>query len=97
MLEHETARFAHCRIKPSLMVTPSGFLYDSRDAESYTLNATGMCIVRALLEQRHPDNLWHDLVEAFDVPESQARWDVVRFLADLKTLRLLEEYEETEA
>jgi len=89
MLENEVARFAESRLKPSLMLAASGFLYDARDAESYTLNATGSCIVRGLLEGKEPAELWRDLVEEFEVPEAQARWDVVRFLGDLKNMKLL--------
>ncbi len=89
MLENEVARFAESRLKPSLMLAASGFLYDARDAESYTLNPTGACIVRGLLDGKEPGELWRALVDAFEVPEAQARWDVVRFLGDLKNMKLL--------
>ena len=77
------------RLKPTLRLTAGGYLFDGATAESYTLNPTGLCIVRGLLQGHEPIHLWSDLVAAFDVPESRARRDVRRFLADLRGARLL--------
>jgi len=79
------------RLKPSLRLTPGGYLFDGATAESYTLNPTGLCIVRGMLEGREPVALWSDLVANFDVPEARARRDVRRFLSDLRAARLLVE------
>jgi hypothetical protein len=79
------------RIKPTLRLTAGGYLFDGATAESYTLNPTGLCIVRGLMEGHEPVHLWTDLVAAFDVPEARARRDVRRFLADLRGARLLVE------
>jgi len=79
------------RLKPTLRLTPGGYLFDGATAESYTLNATGLCIVRGMLEGRDPAGLWSNLVAAFSVPEARARRDVRRFLADLRAARLLVE------
>jgi hypothetical protein len=87
----ETIPLIRLRIKPTLRLTPGGYLFDGATAESYTLNPTGLCIVRGLMEGREPVHLWTDLVAAFDVPEARARRDVRRFLADLRAARLLVE------
>jgi hypothetical protein len=68
---------------------PSGFLYDMQAAESYTLNAAGLCVVRALAEQRDLGQIWRHIVDQFDVTEEQARRDAPRFLAELRSLGLL--------
>lgn len=79
------------RLKPTLHLTAGGYLLDGATAESYTLNPTGLYIVRGLMEGCEPVHLWTNLVAAFDVPEARARRDVRRFLADLRSARLLVE------
>ncbi len=85
----QTLPLVRLRLKPTLRLTPGGYLFDGATAESYTLNPTGLCIVRGLLEGREPVSLWSDLVAAFEVTEAKARRDVRRFLADLRAARLL--------
>jgi hypothetical protein len=79
------------RLKRTLRLTQGGYLFDGATAETYTLNPTGLCIVRGLIDGRDPVRLWSDLVSAFEVPEARARRDVRRFLADLRAARLLVE------
>jgi hypothetical protein len=79
------------RLKPTLRLTPGGYLFDGSNAETYTLNPTGKCIVQALLEGQEPARLWSDLVAVFEVPEQRARRDVRNFLAQLRMHRLLVE------
>ena len=79
------------RLKPTLRLTPAGYLFDGSNAETYTLNATGQCVVRALLAGKEPSRLWSEVVAAFDVPEQRARRDVRGFLAQLRLHRLLVE------
>jgi hypothetical protein len=83
------------RLKPTLRLTPGGYLFDGSNGETYTLNATGERIVQALLDGREPARLWSDLVATFDVKERRARRDVRNFLAHLRMYRLL--VEETRA
>lgn len=87
----ETIPLIRLRLKPTLRLTDGGYLFDGATAETYTLNPTGLCIVRGLMEGREPVRLWSDLVAAFEVPEARARRDVRRFLADLRGARLLVE------
>ncbi len=77
------------RLKPTLVLMPSGFLYDRRDAESYTLNPTAQCIVEALTEPRTIPEITTVLSERFDIDEQRAGRDAARFLAELRALGLL--------
>jgi hypothetical protein len=77
------------RLKPTLRLNHGGYLFDGATAETYTLNPTGDCIVRALLDGREPARLWCDLVAQFDVSEQRARRDVRGFLTQLRQWRLL--------
>jgi hypothetical protein len=79
------------RLKPTLRLTPGGYLFDGATAESYTLNPAGQCIVRSLLEGGEPARLWCELVAQFEVSEARARRDVRRFLSQLRQQRLLVE------
>lgn len=79
------------RLKPTLRLTPGGYLFDGATAETYTLNATGNCIVHAMLEGCEPVRLWCELVAKFEVSEPKARRDVRAFLTQLRQLRLLVE------
>src|ERR1700685_1044818 len=79
------------RLKPTLRLTSGGYLFDGSTAETYTLNSTGLCVVRGMIEGRDPIGLWSDLVAAFAVPEARARRGVRRFFAGLPAPRLLVE------
>lgn len=82
-------RFARARLLSTLELRPSGFLFDVRTAESYTVNPTGACLVKALQQGVAPGALWQKLVAAFEVGELEAQRDAIRFLEDLLHLGLL--------
>ena len=80
-------------LKPSLRLTPGGYLFDGATADTYTLNPTGQCVMGALLagESCESSRLAAKLMAAFDVSEHKARRDVREFLIQLRQLRLLVE------
>lgn len=82
-------RFSRARILPSLELRPSGFLYDARTAESFSVNATAACIVRALQRGEPPESLWRTLCADFEISEMEARHDVLRFLGELHQIGLV--------
>lgn len=82
-------RFSRARILPSLELRPSGFLYDARTAESFSVNATAACIVRALQRGEPPESLWRTLCADFEISEIEARRDVLRFLGELHQIGLI--------
>ena len=91
MTQPEVPAAVRYGLKPTLRLTPSGYLLDAATAESYTLNGTGQYIVRAIHEGCEFGALWTKLVAAFEVPELKARRDVRAFLRQLLQLRLLVE------
>ena len=100
MFRNLPSRYAKARLLPTLMLQPSGFLYNTRNAESYTLNPVAACLVAALQRGIEPDALWNELVYHFEVGEPQAHCDTLLFLRTLHQLGLLslpkEEEEEPE-
>ncbi len=83
------SRYAQARLLPTLSLRPSGFLYNSRNAESYSLNPVAATLVAALLRGVAVDELWRELPPRFDVSEPQAHCDTLRFLSALHHLGLL--------
>lgn len=77
------------RVKDLLTINESGFLLDATDGESFTLNRTGLAILRALLAGDDARRIGEKIAETFDVPEATARRDVDRFLAHLGSLGLV--------
>lgn len=89
MFRNLPSRYAKARLLPTLMLQPSGFLYNTRNAESYTLNPVAACLVAALQRGIEPDALWNELVYHFEVGEPQAHCDTLLFLRTLHQLGLL--------
>ncbi|HKA90544.1 MAG TPA: PqqD family protein [Haliangiales bacterium] len=78
------------RPKSLLSLSPTGFLLDNANGESYTLNAVGRAVMAKLLELGDSRDVWRVVVDRFEIDEARAQKDVERFLADLWTLGLVE-------
>ncbi len=89
MFRNLPSRYAKARLLPTLMLRPSGFLYNSRNAESYTLSPVAACLVQGLQRGDEPDELWRELVRRFEVSEPLAHRDALQFLSTLHQLGLL--------
>ena len=78
---------------PSVLLrsTEKGFLFNCSNAESYSLNETGLTIVNALISGRSSQTIWKDLVEEYEVDEEEARRDVDGFFEHLRSLGLVRE------
>ena len=83
-------RFMGARLVPRLQISASGFLLNARDGETFSLNAAGCCVLRALQAGTPPLHVWRALVSQFSVGELQAQRDAQLFLARLYELGLLE-------
>ena len=90
MFRNLPSRYQKARLLPTLMLQPSGFLYNTRNADSYTLNSVAACLVAALQRGVEPDALFHELVARFEVGEPLAHRDTLQFLSTLHQLGLLE-------
>ncbi len=89
MFRNVPSRYAKARLLPSLMLRPSGFLYNPRNAESYSLSPEAACLVQGLQRGEPPDELWRQLVGRFEVSEPLAHRDTLQFLGTLHQLGLL--------
>lgn len=78
------------RLTPALTLSESGFLFCARDGETFSLNPTGACLLRGLIDGVAPIDVWRELVKRFDVPVPRAQRDAQIFLSHLFSLGVLE-------
>lgn len=71
-----------------LALSESGFLFDSRSGHTYTLNATGTHLLRALIRGEDRETILEAFVTRFEVPPAQAARDLDEFLSRLAALGL---------
>lgn len=83
-------RFVGAKLVPQLTLADSGFLFNARDGETYSLNPSGAHLLAALQTGTTPAELWQRLVERFAIPPQLAQRDAQLFLAHLFDLGLLE-------
>lgn len=83
-------RFMGARLVPQLTLAASGFLFNARDGETYSLNPSGAHLLTALQQGTSPAELWQALVQRFAIPAPLAQRDAQLFLAHLFDLGLLE-------
>ena len=67
-----------------LAVSESGFVFDPVSGHSFTLNETGLSILRALQQDRRLDALRADLSAEFDVDAMTLERDLLEFLGSLR-------------
>jgi PqqD family protein of HPr-rel-A system len=72
-----------------LELSDSGFLFDHRRGASYTLNSTGVALLRWIDEGADRDTLVLRMIEAWGIDEPRAAADLDRFLDRLQTQRVL--------
>lgn len=89
MFRNLPSRYAKARLLPTLHLRPSGFLYNTRNADSYTVNPVAACLVAALQRGVEPDALYQEVVTRFEVSEPLAHKDALQFLSTLHQLGLL--------
>ena len=67
-----------------LAVSESGFVFDPVSGHSFTVNETGLSILRALQQDRHLDTLRAGLLAEFDIDETTLERDLLEFLGSLR-------------
>lgn len=67
-----------------LAVSESGFVFDPVSGHSFTVNETGLSILRALQQDRRLDTLRAGLLEEFDIDETTLERDLLEFLGSLR-------------
>ncbi|NPA13166.1 MAG: HPr-rel-A system PqqD family peptide chaperone [Aquificae bacterium] len=72
-----------------LAINDEGFVFDPITGESFTVNQTGLFILKLLKEGKTPEEIVSQLVENFEVSPETAERDVVDFIEKLRSYRLV--------
>ncbi len=74
-----------------LAISDSGFVFDPWSGATFSLNATGLAVLRLLKDGLRDDELLAALDERFDVRDGDLRRDVDEFLGLLARHELFDE------
>jgi PqqD family protein of HPr-rel-A system len=72
-----------------LSVSPEGLAFDPSTGDSYTVNRTGLLILRTLQDGGGPEDAVRLLTEKYQVSAADAQGDVADFQGRLRSLGLL--------
>jgi len=72
-----------------LAINEEGFVFDPLTGESFTVNQTGLFILKELKEGKSQEEIVQDLVENFEVSKEEAERDLVDFIEKLRSYRLI--------
>ncbi len=67
-----------------LAVNDSGFVFDPVTGRSYTVNPSGLALLRRLQLDGSPDQLGSAMMEQFDAEERDIERDLMEFAAQLR-------------
>ncbi|ADU96902.1 HPr-rel-A system PqqD family peptide chaperone [Thermovibrio ammonificans] len=73
-----------------LAINDEGFIFDPETGNSFTVNQTGLFIIKLLKEGKSEEEIVQALTEEFDVSPEEARRDLVDFIEQLRLNGLLE-------
>ncbi|TCK06319.1 HPr-rel-A system PqqD family peptide chaperone [Phorcysia thermohydrogeniphila] len=73
-----------------LAINDEGFIFDPETGNSFTVNGTGLFIIKLLKEGKGEEEILSALMEEYDVSEDEARRDLLDFIEQLRVLGILE-------
>ncbi|WP_456341501.1 HPr-rel-A system PqqD family peptide chaperone [Thermovibrio sp.] len=74
-----------------LAMSDEGFIFDPETGSSFTVNQTGLFILKLLKEGKSQEEVVEALTEEFDVSREEAARDLIDFLEQLRLNGLLRE------
>ena len=72
-----------------LAINSEGFIFDPNSGGFFSVNATGLLIIKALQEQKQAETIAREMVEKFDVVPEVIEKDIMDFMALLRIYQLL--------
>jgi hypothetical protein len=67
-----------------LAISESGFVFDPASGHNFTVNETGLTILRLVQKDNHLENLLDNLDKLYDVPSRELERDVLEFAGVLR-------------
>jgi len=77
------------KIKKSLAISETGFVFDPSTGESYTLNPTALEIIQLLKKDHSPEQITKLIIQKYDVDESTFERYFYDFTGMLKQMQLV--------
>lgn len=77
------------KIKKSLAISETGFVFDPSTGESYTLNPTALEIIQLLKEDHSPEQITKTITQKYDVDENTFERYFYDFTGMLKQMQLV--------
>lgn len=72
-----------------LAINSEGFIFDPNSGGCFSVNATGLLILKALQEQKPAETIAQELLERFDEVPQVIEKDILDFMAQLRIYQLL--------
>lgn len=72
-----------------LAINEEGFVFDPTSGESFTVNRTGLVVLKGLREDKTREQIAALLVESFEVSQDEAEADAADFIARLQTYKMI--------
>ncbi|ACO04085.1 MAG TPA: HPr-rel-A system PqqD family protein [Persephonella sp.] len=72
-----------------LAINEEGFVFDPLTGESFTVNQTGLLILKGLKEGKTEEEIVEEIVENFEVSKDEAERDLTDFIEKLRSYRLI--------
>lgn len=72
-----------------LAINDEGFIFDPLTGESFTVNSTGLFIIRELKKGKRDDEILNGLLEEFNLSKEVAERDLIDFLEKLKSYKII--------
>ena len=72
-----------------LAVNEEGFVFDPLTGETFTVNQTGLLILKDLKEGKSQEEIIKDITENFEVSQEEAERDLIDFIEKLRSYRLI--------
>ena len=73
-----------------LAINDEGFIFDPETGNSFTVNSTGLFIIKLLKEGKSVEEIIEALTQEFEVDREEAMRDVTDFIEQLRLLGLVE-------
>ncbi len=72
-----------------LAINDEGFIFDPLTGESFTVNRTGLFIIKKLKENKSEEEILEDMLNEFNVSKETAEKDLIDFIQKLKSYGLV--------
>jgi PqqD family protein of HPr-rel-A system len=73
-----------------LAINDEGFIFDPETGNSFTVNGTGLFVIKLLKEGKGEEEIISALTQEYDVSEEEARRDLLDFVEQLRVFGILE-------